>query len=396
MIYHHPYLFSIGIKADIFRLVSLDLFSAMSFAHTYLFRNSQKLLHGRAFWPVTIRCDHLFEDGVKILKDFAPGAIQMDLLFEGENGFGHGPTREFFDLFAKYFSRKDLNLWMDSFENETEYAFTKIGLFPRPDADPEMFYVLGLLCGKALSMNVALPIPLSEQFFKFIGNEPLTIRDIDPNLADSLSEKNDMVTIGMTFTYPGIEKLELIPNGSKIDVTRDNYDLYVKQLTEFTCGEKLSEIKDQFLRGLFSVIEPGLWNCLTANEKRVLICGESSEVTMKDLEENIRFGYGYEGKQPQKQMLFEVILELDKERQSKLFKFITGCERLPIGGLSALQPRIIVARRISEDYQSPDETLPTAATCTNYFKLPAYSSKKIMKERLVLAITEGQEGFLLS
>ena len=35
-------------------------------------------------------------------------------------------------------------------------------------------------------------------------------------------------------------------------------------------------------------------------------------------------------------------------------------------------------------------------TCANYLKLPDYSSKEVMRERILTAINEGQGAFLLS
>jgi hypothetical protein len=95
-------------------------------------------------------------------------------------------------------------------------------------------------------------------------------------------------------------------------------------------------------------------------------------------------------------MLFDTILAFDDERKARLLKFITGCERLPIGGLAALHPKITVAKRVMDSGESPDESLPTVSTCSNYFKLPAYSCQPVMLERLLLAISEGQDEFGLS
>jgi len=43
-----------------------------------------------------------------------------------------------------------------------------------------------------------------------------------------------------------------------------------------------------------------------------------------------------------------------------------------------------------------DNDLPSVMTCANYFKLPPYSSKEILKDRLLFAIREGQGSFDLS
>ena len=43
-----------------------------------------------------------------------------------------------------------------------------------------------------------------------------------------------------------------------------------------------------------------------------------------------------------------------------------------------------------------DGDLPSVMTCANYIKLPPYSSKAVMKERVLYAIREGQGSFDLS
>lgn len=43
-----------------------------------------------------------------------------------------------------------------------------------------------------------------------------------------------------------------------------------------------------------------------------------------------------------------------------------------------------------------DGDLPSVMTCANYIKLPPYSSKVVMKQRLMYAINEGQGSFDLS
>ncbi len=40
--------------------------------------------------------------------------------------------------------------------------------------------------------------------------------------------------------------------------------------------------------------------------------------------------------------------------------------------------------------------MPSVMTCANYIKLPPYSSKEVMRERLMYAICEGQNSFDLS
>jgi E3 ubiquitin-protein ligase TRIP12 len=240
-----------------------------------------------------------------------------------------------------------------------------------------------------MAMNIALPIPLSLAFMKLVGGEPIELAEVDQELARALRNREAILGAGITFVYPGDERIELIPNGARIEVDEQNYDRYVELVTKATVD--MPVVRDMFNAGLFSVMESGIWRRLRAEEKLANIIGEASDLTMELLETHIRFEHGYDRRSPETRMLLDVLLGFNAHELRNFFKFVTGCEALPIGGLAGLQPRITVARRISETAQQPDETLPTVATCTHYFKLPPYSSKEVMRTKILYAIAEGQE-----
>ena len=91
-------------------------------------------------------------------------------------------------------------------------------------------------------------------------------------------------------------------------------------------------------------------------------------------------------------------------------RFVTGAPRLPPGGLAALQPRLTVvckqpscavglssdAAILSAGTPLADGDLPSAMTCASYLKLPPYSCKEVMSERLQYAMNEGSGSFDLS
>ena len=393
MVMKYPYLFGLSLKNILLRLTSFDMFTAISYAHGSLLGLDQKLRDNRAFWPCTVRRAHLFEDGCAVLEKYGPGSPQIDITFDGEAGFGSGPTHEFYELMAKEFTLKSRNLWR-TMETDSPYAFSETGLFPRPDASTHMFYVFGILCAKAAAVNMVLPIPLGRAFFKLIGNEKVSIDEVDPVLGNSLKCHEGLY--GMPFTYPGIDSLEMVPDGGNKEVTEQNVEEYVSLVHEFTCGSKLDPIRDAFNRGFHTIVGHGIWETMTASEKQAEIIGSEVKVDMEQLQSNLTFEHGYSNTSPQVRMLLETLCEMSPEDLGLFFKFVTGCEHLPIGGLAAVHPRISVAMRIVPGNQRPDEALPTASTCTNYFKMPQYSSKRILKEKLIMAIREGQEAFLLS
>ena len=100
-------------------------------------------------------------------------------------------------------------------------------------------------------------------------------------------------------------------------------------------------------------------------------------------------------------LLREILVEFDQTQQEKFLVFVTGSPRLPCEGLAGLSPRLTVVRKIptASDISSSvtaDASLPSASTCTNYFKLPEYKTKEIMREKILKAISYGRNSFHLS
>lgn len=65
-------------------------------------------------------------------------------------------------------------------------------------------------------------------------------------------------------------------------------------------------------------------------------------------------------------------------------------------GLRSLNPPLTIVRKSFEPPLCADNYLPSVMTCVNYLKLPDYSSKEIMANKLKLAALEGQRSFHLS
>ena len=113
--------------------------------------------------------------------------------------------------------------------------------------------------------------------------------------------------------------------------------------------------------------------------------------------------------------------EFTTQQQRDFLQFVTGSPKLPIGGKSgryclfyfsvirsdgtysciyagfkSLTPMFTVVCRPSEPPYTSDDYLPSVMTCVNYLKLPDYSDLDTLRERLDVAIREGQGAFHLS
>ena len=113
--------------------------------------------------------------------------------------------------------------------------------------------------------------------------------------------------------------------------------------------------------------------------------------------------------------LLQVMSEYPTQERREFLQFVTGSPKLPIGGvfpplLSAsseqlfndfagfkkLTPMFTVVCKPSEAGMTSDQYLPSVMTCVNYLKLPDYTSLEILRERMGIAVREGQGAFHLS
>eukprot|EP00252_Welwitschia_mirabilis_P017268 TRINITY_DN3827_c0_g1_i3.p1 TRINITY_DN3827_c0_g1~~TRINITY_DN3827_c0_g1_i3.p1 ORF type:complete len:137 (-),score=32.61 TRINITY_DN3827_c0_g1_i3:570-980(-) len=130
-------------------------------------------------------------------------------------------------------------------------------------------------------------------------------------------------------------------------------------------------------------------------EVKLLISGSTEGVDVDDLRANTNYAGGYDEKHPIIVMFWEVLKEFTMDQRQKFLKFVTGCSRGPLLGFKYLEPVFCIQRAATEE--APEELLrlPTSATCANLLKLPPYTSKNVLKRKLLYSISS-DAGFDLS
>jgi len=132
----------------------------------------------------------------------------------------------------------------------------------------------------------------------------------------------------------------------------------------------------------------------TVPELDKILRGDAAQLWLADeLIMTLKADHGYSSSSPQLRYLAEVMSDFDQGEQRDFLTFITGCPNLPVGGFKALRPPLTVVRK---SVSKPDTELPSVMTCQNYLKLPPYSSVEVLRQRLVMSMTEGQGSFHLS
>jgi E3 ubiquitin-protein ligase TRIP12 len=388
IIANFPFLFSFDLRQFVFQATATDVWSGLS-AYTKRFMG-RKFVDPHNHIKCHVRREHIFEDGVRLVHTVGVTPLHFELIFRGEEGIGLGPTQEFFTLFSRELSSVERGMWRSAWDNKSPYAANQQGLFPMFSADPKLFFILGVLCAKALQMGFIVPLPFNVAFFKMVKGQSVRIEEVDRQLADSLKSIDGLT--GLPFVFPGTET-ELKEGGKSIVVSKANFSDYRKLITEFVCGGKLSPAVRHFKKGFCNLFQPKCWRLLSAEELSALISGiDGSDLTLEELVEHVEVSHGYSDGCPQIRMLFDILMEMEASNRALFFKFVTGSDRLPIGGIGSLKPKLTVAKKGVGD----DGSLPSVMTCTNYLKLPAYPTKDEMHRKLLQAIHEGQGEFLFT
>ena len=84
-------------------------------------------------------------------------------------------------------------------------------------------------------------------------------------------------------------------------------------------------------------------------------------------------------------MLWDILEQFDQPTRRKFIRFAWAQERIPADDAAFVRSHTRLLIKPSP-YKTPDLALPRADTCFFNLELPAYSSKAVMREKLLYAI----------
>ena len=338
-----------------------------------------------------------------------------------------------------------------------------LGLFPAPLPRPNAestnpavttvlarFTTLGRLAGRALRDGRLLDLTLARPFWGALRGRRLSLADVravDDGLGRSLEAlaaaaaavaAGTPATVGgaplstLALTWECAPGFPAVALGSSVDpstpVTDANIAAYVDAVVDAVVGAGVAPAVAAFRSG-FADAAPlsSLSPFADDAELEALLCGSGSsdaDWTPAALEAAIRFDHGYTAASAPARHLVAALASLSAPERAAFLRFVTGCPRLPPGGLAALTPRLTVVRKHSrptgggggggggvtllgatpssfgaladDAATAADADLPSVMTCANYVKLPPYSSAEVTRARLMYAVAEGQGAFELS
>ncbi|KAG4152318.1 hypothetical protein ERO13_D04G115800v2 [Gossypium hirsutum] len=397
-----PFMFSFEARCKYFRLAAFGprrgQLNAISRSNSGTSSDRQTTSGGLPRKKFLVSRDQILDSATRMMDLLARHKGLLEVEYNEEVGTGLGPTLEFYTLVSHEFQKFGLGMWRGdhcSFITSTTLPTESVilrnssGLFPRPcspksDANNgiqfsqvlKKFVLLGQIVAKAIQDGRVLDVSFSKAFYKLILGQDLSLYDIqsfDPELGRTLLEFQAIIV-----NQKRLQESICVENAAlKQDLCFRNTrieDLYL----DFT----LPGYPDYVLS---SECNLKMVNSANLEEYVELVVDATIHSGIARQVEAFKSGFN---------QLLEIIQEFEYSQRRAFLQFVTGAPRLPPGGLASLIPKLTIVRKHSSN--CADTELPSVMTCANYLKLPPYSSKEKMKEKLLYAISEGQGSFHLS
>lgn len=310
------------------------------------------------------------------------------------------------------------------------------GLFPislrqcesLDDERRTLYRTAGKAAGKAIADGRIFDFPIAPVTWRALRGEQLDLYDfaeIEPEIASTLLQIEqgavaDVSEYGLTFALPlgdGSGLVELEQGKGDVPVTNSNAQHFLRLAKALFVGKGVETQLREMRVGFEEALPLNELRLLENGEEEWMIQGEDTSTWNRaELEDKITFKHGISSSSKQAVWLLDIMMEMTFSDRRALLQWLTGSPRLPPGGLGALQPKLTIVKKSSytSGHSTPsspqqqgeavpsesaeddaDSNLPSANSCASYLKLPLYSSKEVMRERLQYAIHEGT-GFYLS
>ncbi|XP_004537340.1 uncharacterized protein LOC101452566 isoform X2 [Ceratitis capitata] len=321
------------------------------------------------------------------------------------------------------------------------------GLFPMPlgkssklphvSKSKAKFKFLGKFMAKAVMDSRMLDLPFSIPFYRWLLNEEHSVglselAWVAPEVQSTLVRLQDVVhereliladqnidamektekiesldldgcpiaDLGLDFVLPGYANIELCRGGRDTAVTIHNLHQYISLVTYWFLIEGVQKQFEALREGFDSVFPSQRLRMFYPEELESVFCGSGASNyqrwDVKMLQDCCRTDHGFTQDSQAIQYLYDILSSYNRDEQRLFLQFVTGSPRLPTGGFKSLTPQLTIVRKTFDGNQNPNDYLPSVMTCVNYLKLPEYSSREVMRQKLKVAANEGSMSFHLS
>jgi E3 ubiquitin-protein ligase HERC4 len=220
---------------------------------------------------------------------------------------------------------------------------------------------------------------------------------MQPSLGKSLQELLDYqeenfeemfaLNFQITRRYFGeVQTVDLVPDGANKPVTKANRQDYVEAYVDYLLNKSVANQFTAFYHGFKIVCNSSVLPLIHPAELQAIVSGCIIS-DLRPLEEVTEYRNGYYREHCTISNFWNIIHEMGENLKKKFMIFLTGSERIPVTGLSSMK---VYIQKCDTGLQN--DRLPVAHTCFNILDLPAYSDRMVLRDKLIMAITQ-TEGF---
>ncbi|CAL8262973.1 unnamed protein product [Boreogadus saida] len=289
-------------------------------------------------------------------------------------------------------------------------------LFPSPTSyihenHLQLFEFVGKMLGKAMYEGIVVDVPFASFFLSQFYKNLTSIKRYDGDVGDlGLTLSYDEDVMGQLVCH------ELIPGGKTMAVINENKISYIHLMAHFRMHTQIKEQTGAFTRGFRSIINPEWLHVFSTPEVQRLVAGDNAEIDLDDLKKHTVYYGGFHSSHRVVIWLWDILSsDFTSEERAMFLKFVTSCSRPPLLGFAYLKPPFSIRCVEVSDDQDTGDTLgsvlewassPSARRSRggpaahlvhrfNLLKLPNYSKKSILRDKLRYAISMNT-GFELS
>lgn len=344
---------------------------------------------------------HLKATPPKSLRD-SERIFQVNFQGEGAQDAG-GPYNEVMSIICDELQSKYLSLFVPCQNSVHNIGENRDSWIMNTSADnsiaKELFLFLGKIMGVAIRTQNNLNLSMPPIFWKRVVMEEPNLNDLKSmdeccfqmveimkNLeAQGIGEEEFKEMFSeetFTTTDSGGRTVDLVEDGSNKYVTFENAAQYANAIV----SKRLSECEDQYAlirKGMSAVVPIQLLSLFTWRQVETKICG-TQDINVDILMENTEYS-GIDSNARHVKFFWEVLREITPKDRSLFLRFVWGRSRLP-SGKNFKKFKLTALNKGGNE----DGYLPVSHTCFFQLDLPSYSTKDVMKEKLLYAITHCQ------
>lgn len=259
----------------------------------------------------------------------------------------------------------------------------------------QWYKFLGIIFGVAIRTKKPIALPLAPLIWKLLAGiapSAVDLEEVDEAYMQSLQGICDIHLAGVTedtfydfiplerfecFSVSG-ERVPVVVGGRSIPLTFSNRHEYVARTVHFRLHEMDTQVA-AIKEGMSWIVPMPLLSLMTAHYLELLVCGRP-DIDVNVLKKVVRYREISES-DVLVSWLWSILESFTAEERVLFIRFVSGRSRLP-ANLSDLTQRFQVMR-----VERQPNGLPTAQTCFFQLRLPPYTSKEVMRDRLRYAIT---------